>query len=271
MRSLRTHSLLTLLLIATISFLAGQSAAVIAQEAADDANVTVDARLYEDMEFRSLNFTRGGRSTAVTGVADDPLTYYFGGTGGGVWKTSDAGNGWTNISDGFFGVGSIGAIVVAPSDSNVLYVGSGEACPRGNVTIGDGIYRSTDAGKSWDKVLDLRANIGKMVVHPTDYNTAWAAVLGNIFGDNEDRGIYKTTDGGDTWEKVLYIDDNTGFVDVEIDPNNPRILLASAWTARRNPWTIDSGSEDDGVYRSKDGGATWDKLGGGLPASACGS
>jgi photosystem II stability/assembly factor-like uncharacterized protein len=270
MRSLRTRSLLTLVLISTISFLAGQSADVIAQEEGDDTNVTVDERLYEDMEFRSLNFTRGGRSTAVTGVADDPLTYYFGGTGSGVWKTTDAGNRWENISDGFFGVGSIGAIAVAPSDSNVLYVGSGEACPRGNVTVGDGIYRSTDAGKSWDKVLDLEANIGKMVVHPTDYNTAWAAVLGNIFGDNEDRGIYKTTDGGTTWEKVLYIDDNTGFVDIEIDAHNPRILLASAWTARRNPWSIDSGSEDDGVYRSKDGGATWDKLGGGLPEGIVG-
>ncbi len=258
------------MLTAVMAFLAGQNAAAFAQEGENDANVTVDSRLYEGMEYRSLNFTRGGRSTAVTGVADDPLTYYFGGTGGGVWKTNDAGNNWDNISDGFFGVGSIGAIEIAPSDPNVIWVGTGEGCPRGNVTIGDGIYRSTDAGKSWTKLLDLNANIGKMVVHPTDYDTAWAAVIGNIFGDNEDRGVYKTTDGGVTWEKVLYIDDNTGFVDIEIDPNNPRILLASAWTARRTPWTINSGSEDDGVYRSKDGGTTWDKLGGGLPTGMVG-
>ncbi|NKB89646.1 MAG: glycosyl hydrolase [Acidobacteria bacterium] len=264
MRSLRTRTLLTIVFVATVAFPAGQSAAI-AQEGDDNANVTVDPRLYEDMSYRSLNFSRGGRAVAVSGVVDSPLTYYMGATGGGVWKTDDAGNSWNNISDGFFGVGSIGAIEVAPSDPNVIWVGTGEGCPRGNVAIGDGIYRSTDAGKSWMKSLDLDANIGKLVVHPTDHDTVWVAVIGNIFGDNEDRGVYKTTDGGMNWEKVLYIDENTGFVDVEIDPNNPRILLASAWTVRRSPWSIDSGSEDDGVYRSKDGGTTWEKLGGGLP------
>ena len=181
------------------------------------------------MSFRAVGFTRGGRSTAAVGVPGDPLSYYFGGTGGGVFKTSDAGHNWTNVSDGFFGVGAVGAIAVAPSDVNVVYVGTGSTCPRGNISVGDGMYRSTDAGKTWTHVgLRHAGQIGAIAVHPDNPDVAYAAALGYIFGTNEDRGIFRTKDGGATWEKVFFLSDRTGFVDIQMDPNNPRILYAGA-------------------------------------------
>ena len=265
-KSLLLASFFTALLVATAAL---NPMPAVAQDNNDD-HATIDPQVLDGLEFRSLNFTRGGRSTAVAGVVDDPLTYYFGASGGGLWKTADAGTSWNNVSDGFFGVGTIGAIAVAPSDVNVIYAGTGSACPRGNVSAGDGIYRSTDAGKNWSKVLPMRAQVGKIAVHPSNHNVVYAAVLGNIFGAGEERGVYRSMDGGDTWDKVLYIDDNTGSVDIEIDPNNPRILLTSIWTAERKPWTIDSGSEDDGIYRTKDGGDTWERLENGLPTSMMG-
>lgn len=232
----------------------------------DEANVTVPPEYYEAMEFRAVGFTRGGRSTAAVGVPGDPLTYYFGGTGGGVFKTTDAGHNWTNVSDGFFGVGAVGSIAVAPSDVNVVYVGTGSACPRGNISVGDGMYRSTDAGKTWTHIgLRHAGQIGAIAVHPDDPDVAYAAALGHIFGPNEDRGLFRTTDGGANWEKVFFLSDRTGFVDIQMDPGNPRILYAGAWRAERKPWTLTSGSEDGGIYRSKDGGDTWERVEGGLP------
>ena len=229
-------------------------------------NVQVDHALFEGMEFRAVGFSRGGRSTAATGVSGQPLVYYFGGTGGGVFKTSDAGNNWTNVTDGFLGVGSVGAIAVAPSDPNVVYVGTGSACPRGNISSGDGVYRSTDAGKTW-KHIGLRdaGQVGKIRIHPDDPDHVYVAVLGHMFGPNEERGVFRSTDGGETWEKVLFIDDRTGVVDLSMDANNPRILYAGAWAAERKPWSLISGSEAGGIYRSTDGGDNWDHLKGGLP------
>ncbi|NKB90430.1 MAG: glycosyl hydrolase [Acidobacteria bacterium] len=240
-------------------------------EAPADPNVTMDPKYFDGLEYRHTGFARGGRSTAVVGVPGDPLQYFAGYTGGGVWHTHDAGTTWNNVSDEFFNVASIGDIKIAPSDPNVIYVGTGSGCPRGNISVGDGIYKSTDAGKTWDHIWNPGfVQIPEMVVHPDNPDVVFAAVLGDIFGPNEERGLYKTTDGGLTWEKILYISDQTGFNDIEMDPSNPRILYATAWTVYRNPWTIHSGSEEGGVWRSKDGGDTWEKLGGGLPGGVVG-
>ena len=221
---------------------------------------------FEALEFRSIGPFRGGRVTAVTGVPGDPQTYYMGSTGGGVWKTTDAGTTWKNISDETFEVGSIGAIAVAPSDTNVVYVGTGSACPRGNVSPGKGVYRSTDAGKTWRHIgLDEAGQVARIRVHPEDPKVVFVATLGHIFGPNEERGVFRSGDGGSTWEKVLFVNDRAGAVDLAMDPSNPRILFAAIWEAERKPWTLVSGGESSGLYRSNDGGDSWDELTEGLP------
>jgi photosystem II stability/assembly factor-like uncharacterized protein len=237
----------------------------------DPGNVAFDPSFFSGLKFRDIGFSRGGRSTAVAGVAGQPLVYYFGGAGGGVFKTSDAGNSWKNVTDGFLGVGSVGAIAVAPSDPNVVYVGTGSACPRGNISVGDGVYKSTDAGKTWKHIgLRQAGQIGKIRVHPRNADQVYVAALGHIFGPNEERGVFRSRDGGKTWEKVLYVSERTGVVDLSMDPKNPRNLFASAWSAERKAWTLLSGSESDGIYRSVDGGDTWKKLAGGLPEGLVG-
>ncbi len=249
-------------IIAATSGLAAQRA-----QQADEANVTVDPALYAGLEYRSLEFSRGGRSTAVAGVAGQPFTFYFGATGGGVWKSTDAGQRWKNVSDGFFEAGSIGAIAVADSDPNVIYVGTGSACPRGNVSPGLGVYKSTDGGKTWTHVgLRESGHISRVRIHPTNPDLVYAAVLGNVFGPNAERGIFRSRDGGKTWEKVLYVDERTGASDLSMDATNPRILYAGMWTVERKPWTIDSGSTVGGIFKSVDGGTTWTKLTRGLPS-----
>ncbi|MGD8818397.1 MAG: glycosyl hydrolase, partial [Acidobacteriota bacterium] len=239
--------------------------------AQDDPNVTVDPEFFSYLSFRPTGFSRGGRATAVTGIPDEPFTFFAGYTGGGVWKTTDAGTTWENISDGYFGVGSIGDIKVAPSDPNVIWVGTGSGCPRGNISTGDGIYRSTDGGKTWAHVWSPGyVQIPEMVVDPQDPDHLYAAVLGDIFGPGDVRGIYETKDAGQNWERILFVSQDTGFNDIAMDPSNARILFASAWTVYRKPWTIHSGSDEGGIFRSKDGGATWDKLEGGLPTGMVG-
>ena len=233
---------------------------------AGGANVVVDPNLYEALSYRSLGFSRGGRSTAVAGVASQPLTFYFGATGGGVWKTTTGGFAWENVSDGFFKAGSIGAISVADADPNVVYVGTGSACPRGNISAGVGMYKSLDAGKTWSYVgLCTSCQIARVQVHPRDPNLVYVAVLGNIFGPSQDRGIFRSKDGGATWEKVLYVNERTGASDLAMDAANPRVLYAGMWAVERKPWTIDSGSLDGGIFKSTDGGDTWKRLEGGLP------
>jgi photosystem II stability/assembly factor-like uncharacterized protein len=211
------------------------------------------------LKFRSIGPSAGGRVCRAAGVPGDPLTYYAATAGGGVWKTADGGLHWKSIFDDQ-PISSIGSLAIAPSDPNVIYVGSGEANIRGNVQPGNGIYKSTDAGKTWKHVWKQEGQIGTMVVHPTNPDIAYAAVLGHAFGPNPQRGVYRTTDGGKIWQRVLYKDVDTGASDVVLDPNNPRILFAGLWQARRLPWDLTSGGPGSGLYTSRDGGDTWTQL-----------
>ena len=231
------------------------------------AQSQVDPALIDGLEYRLVGPWRGGRVTAVTGVPDKPHLYYMGAAGGGVWKTENAGTSWENISDGQIPVGTIGAIAVAPSDSNVIYVGSGEAPIRGVTTSqGEGLWKSTDAGRSFSFMgLPKAGQIAKIEVHPTDPDTAWVAVQGQIWAPNPERGVYRTRDGGQSWEQVLKVNADTGATDISLDPTNPRILYAALWHHGRKPWFIKSGGEGGGIYKSSDSGDTWEKLEGGLP------
>lgn len=238
---------------------------------AQDTAPTYDPALIGSLEYRMIGPYRGGRSTAVTGHPTDPDVFYTGTTGGGVWKTDDAGKTWSNITDGFFDVAPVGAIDVADSDPNVIYVGTGSACIRGNVSTGKGVYRSTDGGDTWAFMgLPDIGQVGDLKVHPRNPDVAYVAALGHAFGPNPDRGVYRTTDGGSTWEKVLFVSDSTGFVDLAMNPSNPRELYASAWRAERKPWVIISGAREAGIWKTSDGGDTWEKLGGGLPTGLFG-
>ena len=220
----------------------------------------------KNYEFRNVGPLRGGRVTAVAGVADIPSTFYMGATGGGVWKTTNYGHSWFNVSDGYFSTPSIGAISVYQKDPNIVYVGTGSDGLRSNVITGKGIYRSNDAGKTWDFIgLEETGQIGAVEIHPDNPNVVFVAAIGKAFGRNEERGVYKTINGGQTWDKVLYHSDSVGFSDLEMAPDDPNTIYAGAWRAERTPWTIVSGSSEGGIYKSTDGGATWNKLTNGLP------
>lgn len=222
--------------------------------------VKIDTSFTNALKYRNIGPFRGGRSAAVTGVKGQSRTFYMGATGGGVWKTSDAGNTWKNISDGYYG-GTIGAIAVSESDPNVVYVGGGEGSVRGNVSHGYGIWKSVDAGETWTySGLKEGQYIPKIRIHPSDHNVAYAAVLGHIFGKNEERGIYKTTDGGKNWEKILYVNSEAGACDLILDPSNPRIIYASSWKVIRTPYSLESGGEGSALWKSTDAGNTWQKL-----------
>jgi photosystem II stability/assembly factor-like uncharacterized protein len=216
----------------------------------------------QGMQYRPIGPFRGGRSLTAVGLSGDPTTYYFGGTGGGVWKSTDGAITWKPIFD-HEKSSSIGSLAVAPSDANVIYVGTGEACVRGDSAQGDGVYKSVDAGMTWENVglRDTRA-IGKVIIHPKTPDIVFVAGLGHPYGPNQERGIFRTLDGGKNWSRVLYVDENTGGIDVTFDPNNPNILFAAMWQVRREPWTLTSGGPGSGLYRSGDGGATWKRLGG---------
>jgi len=236
-----------------------------------DENVVHDPALFEGLEYRMVGPFRGGRSTAVTGHPTKLDTWFMGTTGGGVWETQDLGQSWHNVSDGQLHVGSIGAVDVANSDPNVIYVGTGSACIRGNVSTGRGVYKSTDGGEEWEFVgLEDAGQIGDLWIHPQDPDRVYLAALGHPFGHNSTRGVYRSEDGGENWEQILFVSDSTGFVDLAMDPNNPRILYAAAWQAERDPWVVRSGGTEGGIWKTKDGGDTWTKLGGGLPTGTVG-
>ncbi len=216
---------------------------------------------FRDLRFRLIGPFRGGRSVAAAGVPSDPKTFYFGATGGGVWKTSDAGLSWQPISDGFFKTGSVGAIAVADSDPNIIYTGMGEACVRGNASNGDGVYKSIDAGKTWRNVgLEQTYHIGAVAIHPKNPDIVYVAALGHLWGPNPERGVYRTTDGGQTWKQILTRGNEAGAVDLAMDPSNPRVLYATFWQISRKPWRMDSGGPGSGIWKSTDGGDTWQDL-----------
>ena len=230
--------------------------------------MTTDSSLDGLLRWRCIGPFRGGRVVAVSGSYSDRNTFYFGGCAGGVWKTVDAGTYWRNVSDGFFTTSSVGAIAVAPSDSNVIYAGTGETTIRIDVSHGDGVYKSSDEGRTWTNVgLRDTRHIGKIRVHPHDPDTVWVAALGHAFGPNKERGVFKSTDGGATWRQVLFVSEKAGAVDLTVDPANPRVLYAGVWEAYRNFWQISSGGPDSGLWQSLDGGETWENISGrfGLP------
>jgi photosystem II stability/assembly factor-like uncharacterized protein len=222
---------------------------------------------YINLKWRNIGPFRGGRSVTSTGVVNDPLVYYMGTTGGGVWKTTDAGGTWQNISDGFLKTGSVGAVAVSESDPNVVFAGMGEHAVRGVMSsYGDGVYKSTDAGKTWKKTgLDLTRQIADICINPTEPDVVYVAAQGATYGPSEERGVYKSVDGGTTWKKVLYVDEHTGCADLSMDMTNPRILYAAMWDHQRTPWEIRSGGKGSGLYKSTDAGETWKKIEKGLP------
>ncbi len=217
-------------------------------------------KYYDAVEWRSIGPYRGGRSCAVVGVEGEPNLFYFGATGGGVWRTKDGGRSWANISDGYFG-GSIGSIAVAESDHNVIYVGGGEKTVRGNVSYGYGMWKSENAGKTWESIgLKDTRHIARVRVHPDNPDVVYAAAMGNLFAPNEERGVFKSTDGGKTWKKTLFISNEVGVVDLVLDPNNPRIMYASSWRVKRTPYSLESGGEGSGLWKSTDSGDTWTEI-----------
>ena len=239
-------------------------------------NINSNPLSYEipNLKWRSIGPYRGGRASSVAGTSHSKSTYYFGATGGGVWKTTNAGVTWKNISDGYFG-GSIGAVSVSKSDPNILYVGTGEQTVRGNISPGyGGFWKSLDAGETWKKMnLNIdQVQVGRIAIHPKNPDVVLIAVMGDLFKNSSDRGLYKTTDGGDTWSKVLYTNNRAGAVDVSIDKNNPRIVYASTWNIRRTPYSLESGGEGSGLWKSTDGGDTWENISGneGLPGGTWG-
>ena len=235
------------------------------------AQQQIDPKTYGGMKWRLIGPFRGGRAITVAGVPSQPNTYYFGAVAGGVWRTTDGGNTWDSLFDKE-SVSSIGAIAVSDSDPNILYAGTGEACIRGNISFGDGVYKSTDAGKTWTNVgLRDTRHIGALIIHPTNPDIVYVAALGHAYGPNSERGVFRTRDGGKTWEKVLYLDDRTGAIEVVFDPKNPHVLFAAMWEGWRTPWTLNSGGAKDGLYRSSDDGSTWKRIeGNGLPEGPLG-
>ncbi len=249
-------------LIILFVFVAGNAGAQ--ENSSSNESYSVD--LFKGLKYRMVGPSRGGRVTAVAGHRDQPSTFYMGAVGGGVWKTKNYGSTWTCVSDDYFATGSIGAIRVADSDPEILYVATGSDGLRSNVIIGKGVYKSIDAGKTWTHLgLEKTGNSGAVLIHPENPEVVYVAAIGNPFASNPERGVYRTKDGGTSWEKVLFISDETGAVDLEFAPDDPNTIYACMWRAERKPWTIISGGMEGGVYKSSDGGDAWTQLTNGLP------
>jgi photosystem II stability/assembly factor-like uncharacterized protein len=256
----------TLLLSAAPALLAQARPASASRTASMSMLASVDSNLLKGLHWRMVGPNRGGRVTSVTGVSSQPFTFYMGVASGGVWKTTDAGQNWFPITDGQIPLGSIGAIQVAESNPNIVYVGTGSDGLRSNVSTGRGVYRSTDAGKTWTFVgLREVGQIGAVRIHPSNPDIVYVSAVGNLFAPNAERGVFRTRDGGRTWQKVLYVSDSTGAADVELQPGNPNVVYAVMSRARRKPWTIISGAREGGIYKSTDGGDSWTRLTNGLP------
>jgi len=265
------RSIAALLIFIALPSLAGSPAGAAPSADADTAKARTLSDRFEGMSFRCIGPYRGGRVCAVTGVRHRPLTFYMGATGGGVWRTTDGGSNWEVLTDKDFKRGSIGAIAVAESDPNVIYVGSGEEPVRGNVSAGDGVYKSSDGGQTWKNVgLRDAGQIARVRVHPNNPDLVYVAAQGHVFGPNHERGIYRSEDGGRTWKNVLAVNDSTGASDLSMDPSNPRVLYAGFWQHLRRPWEFVSGGRGSGLWRSLDGGDTWKKLTNGLPEGLLG-
>ena len=247
----------------------GQAGLVAGQSGASAprySNETVAPELFSALKYRMVGPSRGGRATAVAGHRSQPSTFYMGATGGGVWKTIDYGRTWRPMSDGYFRTGSIGAIAVAGSDPNIVYVSTGSDGLRSNVIIGTGVYKSTDAGRTWEHLgLEKTGNSGAVRIHPNNPDLVYVAAIGNPFAPNPERGVYRSRDGGDTWEQVLFVSERTGAVDLEFGPGDPNTIYAGMWEAERKPWTIVSGGMEGGIWKSTDGGDTWNQVMDGLP------
>ena len=234
---------------------------MLAQAPSTAAEGGLDTALFRGLRWRSIGPARGGRSQAVAGSSSRPLEYYFGATGGGVWKTTDGGVTWQPVSDRFFKSSSVGAIAIAESNPDIVYVGMGETQLRGNVIQGDGVYKTTDAGKTWTHLgLERTLAIARIRTHPTNPDIVFVAALGNPYMATPDRGVFKSTDGGKTWNKTLFKDEKTGAVDIAFDPRNPDVLYAGMWEVFRTPHSLSSGGPGSGLYKSTDGGANWTEL-----------
>ena len=232
-----------------------------ATKQAAQKNLNVSPDLMKTIKWRSIGPFRGGRVVAVAGHPTDSLTFYFGACAGGVWKTTDAGMYWENVSDGFFNTAAVGAIAVSESDPDTIYAGTGESCIRGDVSHGDGVYKSTDGGKTWTHIgLSDTRHIARIRIHPQNPDVVYVAALGHAFGQNEQRGIFRSNDGGKTWDRILFKNNRVGAIDLSMDPQNPKIIYASLWEVIRQPWTLSSGGEDSGIYKSIDGGTSWTNL-----------
>ena len=252
--------LLPMLLTACFLLLTTQNTAAQSRRSKKQNTTKINPELHESVQYRSIGPFRGGRSAAAVGVPNQPKVFYFGATGGGVWKTTDGGETYANISDGYFG-GSIGSVAVAPSDPNVLYVGGGEVTVRGNVSSGKGVWKSVDAGSSWTySGLPNSRHIPRMVVHPQNPDIVYAAVLGDLYKPNNDRGVYKSIDGGTSWKKILFSDAQAGAVELVMDPSNPRHLYASTWRIQRTPYSLNSGGKGSALWKSTDSGTTWKEI-----------
>jgi len=223
--------------------------------------VTYDSSLFNALKWRNIGPNRGGRSITCAGTSSRPLEYYFGAVGGGLWKTTDGGTAWNPVTDGQITSSSVGAVAVSESNPDVVYIGMGETELRGNIMQGDGVYKSTDAGKTWHHIgLANTEAVARIRVDPKNSDIVYVAALGHPYAPNQDRGVFRSTDGGKTWKKVLYRDDHSGAVDLVLDPHDPKTIYAALWDVYRTPWLLNDGGPGSGLFKSSDGGDTWSEI-----------